>query len=71
MSTVETGFAEYHIESDSVEPDAGVRCAECGELGPKDLLFRYSSVRGRKVREHEGLFCCLSCHDRYYGVRPK
>ena len=67
MAAIETGFHEYHIACESVEAGRE-RCAECGDLGPKDLLFRYSSVRGRKVREHGGLFCSLSCHDVYYGL---
>jgi len=69
-AAIETGFHAYHLESEAVEP-VRERCAECHELGPKDLLFRYSTVRGNKRREHEGLFCSLSCHDAYYGLRPR
>ena len=69
MSAIKTGFHEYHLESESV--DAGLaRCAECGERGPKDLLFRYATVRGARRREHDGLFCSIDCHDRYYGLKP-
>lgn len=70
-SAIEKTTGEYHIESEAVEPPARAKCAECGELGPKGLLFKYSSVRGVRSREHEGLFCSLDCHDRYYGLRPR
>ena len=70
MSAIETGFHEYHLETEAIEP-LRERCAECGDLGPKDLLFRFVTVRGARRREHEGLFCSTDCHDRFYGLRAR
>lgn len=61
---------EYHLETEAIEP-VRERCAECGELGPMDLLFRFVTVRGARRREHQGLFCSTDCHDRFYGLRPR
>jgi hypothetical protein len=68
MPAIERTDHTYHLETEAI--DAGnARCPECGDVGPNDKLFIYSSVRGRRQRVHEGAFCSLSCHDVYYGLR--
>jgi hypothetical protein len=70
MSVIETSFHEYHLETEAI--DAGTwRCPECGDVGPNGKLFIFSTVRGRKVRQHGGAFCSLSCHDAYNGLKPR
>ena len=53
---------------EAVETDE--HCAECrDESGGK--LLRFSTVRGSRVRQHDGLFCSQSCHDVWHGLKPR
>jgi hypothetical protein len=70
MPAIEKTDHEYHIECEAIEAGAR-RCPECGETGPRGLLFVYSSVRGTRIRPHEGAFCSLFCHDVFYGLHPR
>lgn len=54
MPAIERTDHEYVLDSETIDAD-GHRCAE--DVGPNDKLFLFSTVRGRKVREHDGLFC--------------
>jgi len=47
------------------------RCSECGDVGPKGMLFIYATERGARRRVHDGTFCSKLCHDRFHGLAPK
>lgn len=70
MSAIEKTDHQYFIECETIEA-GNLRCVECGDLGPNDKLFVYSTVRGRRARVHDGAFCSLSCHDVYNGLKPR
>lgn len=50
----------------------GYHCAECGDPADDNgHLLRFATQIGRRVREHDGIFCSKDCHDRYHGLKPK
>lgn len=49
----------------------GVTCSECGGTARGDTLQVYATVRGRRVRTHNGSFCSKLCHDIFHGLRPR
>jgi hypothetical protein len=55
------------LTDEAVDAD-GMRCSECGDTGPRDKLFIYSTVIGSRVRVHDGLFCSKLCHDMFHGL---
>lgn len=61
----------YELRCEAIEPDAHQVCPECGDLGPGDKLFVYSTVRGARVREHPGAYCSRDCHDWWNGLKRR
>lgn len=70
MAAIDRTDHEYELRCETIDADGQV-CLECHEVGPKDHLFVFSTVRGGKVRAHDGIFCSQQCHDRWHGVAPK
>jgi hypothetical protein len=69
--SIETGAGCYELRADPIEPEAHERCAECGDLGPNDMLFAFTTVCGRNERRHDGHFCSTGCHDRWHGLKSR
>ena len=58
------------LTCERAEPE-GYRCSECGERDSRTPLFKYATQIGRRMREHDGLFCSKDCHDRFHGLRRR
>lgn len=50
---------------------SGDRCSECHDVAAGGKLLKYSTVRGARVRAHDGLFCSKVCHDMFHGLAPR
>jgi hypothetical protein len=61
---------EYILGCEALDAN-GMLCQECAGMASGDKLFTYSTIRGARVRPHEGVFCCVDCHDRWYGLKPR
>lgn len=62
--------ASYELICEAIDAD-GSLCPECGDVGPNDKLFVYSTKRGARVRPHDGAFCSRLCHDQWHGLSPR
>ena len=70
MPSVERTDHEYELRAEAIDAE-GHHCWECHDVAPGDRLIVFSTVRGQKVRVHDGAFCSQSCHDRWHGLLPK
>jgi hypothetical protein len=70
MIAIETSDHLYELRAEAIEA-GNQRCPECHEVASGDRLFVFSTVRGNKVRAHDGAFCSQQCHDIWHGVAPK
>jgi hypothetical protein len=69
-AAIESNDHTYELRTEAIDAE-GHHCLECGDTAPGDKLIVFSTVRGAKVRVHEGAFCSTDCHDRWYGLKAK
>lgn len=70
MRTIERTDHLTELDVEAIEHD-GMRCSECGDLGPNDKLLIYATLRGQQRRTHNGQFCSKLCHDIFHGLKPR
>jgi hypothetical protein len=70
IAVIESDDHLYELRAEAIGAE-GHHCPECHDVAAGDRLFIFSTVRGNKVRVHDGAFCSQQCHDVWYGVAPK
>jgi hypothetical protein len=70
MPAIERTDHLVELICEAIDAD-GHRCPECADTAPGDKLLVFSTVRGARVRQHDGAFCSKLCHDRWHRLKPR
>ncbi len=60
----------YELHCEAIDAD-NHHCWECHDVAAGNRLFQFFSVRGKRSRQHDGMFCSKDCHDIYHGLKSR